>query len=219
MSLGLKIRELRAERDWTQNELAKRSGIDRGYLASIETDKVANPFVNIFLKLARAFNIRPEELYQAAGYIKDVRSSYQHQETSGEIVQRLTLALPVSIPIYPILPTSPAGYPFDPSKWIEPIAYIHRDRDKTKKSLEGYLIYGGKRLLDPIIKDEDIIIVDREGEIDNGNIVICLFEDTLQLGKIRKIDDELWLENNFGRMKFEECQVPAPVIEIIRRLK
>lgn len=201
-------------REWTQNELAKRSGVDRGALASIETGKAKNPTTINLLKLARAFNIRPEELYQAAGYIKEAEVSYPYQQqmTSGQIVEQLTLTLPVSIPVY-------AVYPFDPGKWTEPIAYIHRDRDKAKKSLEGYLIHGGMSLLDPVIIDGDIIIMDKEGEIHNGDIIICLFENKLQLGKFRKIADEPWLENNFGRIKFEECQAAAPVIEVIRRLK
>lgn len=207
----MKLKELRAERDWTQNELARRSGVDRGYLASIETDKVDNPAVPIFLKLSRAFNIRPEELYQAADYIKD-SMFYRHKETPEEILERLRLANPVSIPVY-------TSYPREFSKWYEMIDYIYLDRREAKRSLEAYLIYGGKPLMEPEIKDEDVIIVDREGEINNGSTIVCLYNDMLQLGKLRKIADELWLENNDGRIKFDECQVAAPVIGVIRKLK
>jgi hypothetical protein len=33
------------------------------------------------------------------------------------------------------------------------------------------------------------------------------------------VADELWLENNQGKYKFERCQEIAPVIEVIKRLK
>lgn len=87
--LGQKIKELRAQRDWTQNELWRHSGIGRTTLASIETGKVANPSAPTFLKLARAFNIRPEELYEAAGYIREPRIAYE--ETPEQLLDNLKL--------------------------------------------------------------------------------------------------------------------------------
>lgn len=210
--LGQKIKSLRVERGWTQNELAKRTSLDRGYLAYIESGRVGKPSADTFLKLARAFNIRPEELYQAAGYIKDDRRDYQpRQETSEEILERLRLAHPVSIPIYP-------EYPFHAGEPVEPVDYVYRTRPRgSRTAIEGYIVHG--KCLEPIIQGEDVIIVDREAEIDAGNIVACLAQGGLYLGRLRKIADELYLENNEGRIKFAECQVAAPVIEVIRRLK
>ncbi|MFA4917133.1 MAG: S24 family peptidase, partial [Syntrophales bacterium] len=65
----------------------------------------------------------------------------------------------------------------------------------------------------------DIIIVDREGQIDNGDIVACLIDGELHLARLRKVADELWLENNNRKYRFQECQVAATVIEVIKRLK
>jgi len=211
MSLAKRLKELRAERDWTQNELAKRSSIDRGYIANLETDQVKNPSADTFLKLARAFNIRPEELYQAAGYVKDARAILPRQETSEEILERLRLAHPVSIPVY-------TQFPFHAGEPTEPVDYVYRARPKgAPKSIEGYIVHGN--CLEPKINDDDVIIVDRDGAIDTGDIVAALVDGELHLGKVRKIADELYLENNHGRFKFEESQVAAPVIEVIRRLK
>jgi len=210
--LAIKIKETRALREWTQNDLAQRSGVNRGYLACIETGKVANPSVDIFLKLARAFNVRPEELYQAAGYIKEAKPSFQFQETSEQILERLRLAHPATIPVY-------TAYPFAHEPSNQPIAFLYRDKKEANRSLEGYLIYGGKPLMEPEIKDEDIIIVDRDGEINNGNIIACIVDDALQLGRLKKIGGDLWLENNEGRIKFVDCEVPGVVIELIRGLK
>ena len=212
-SLSIKIKELRAKREWTQDELSKRAGVPRTNLASIETGKVAKPGTDTLLKLASAFNIRPEELYQAAGYIKDGRVSYQNPLTIEEYLELAKLVVPGRIPIY-------TAYPCERYTLNEQIGFLYRDRNKTKKSLESYVIYGGKPLMEPEIKGDDIIIVDREGEIKNGNIVACLFHDMLHLGKLRKIGDDLWLENNKGeRIRFAECEVPAVVIELVRGLK
>jgi transcriptional regulator with XRE-family HTH domain len=90
-NLALKIIELRKERGWTQNELAKRSGIDRGAIASMETGKAKKPTTANLLKLAETFAIHPEELYVAAGYIKEARTTYNYNETPEQILERLKL--------------------------------------------------------------------------------------------------------------------------------
>lgn len=210
-SLGNKIRELRKARDWSQNELARRSGVDRSYIAYLETAKVGKPSAETFLKLARAFNIRPEELYQAAGYVREAKPLYPHPETSEEILGRLMLAHPVSIPIY-------NEFPFRVGEGAEPVEHVFRARKSpAPRNIEGYIIHGDS--LAPDVLNKDIVIVDRDGQIDSGNIVAASTGGALYLARFRKIADELWLENNYGRILLNECQVVAPVIEVIRRLK
>ena len=209
--LGRKIRELRAERGWTQNELAKRSGVDRTTIASIETGKVANPSAETFIKLARAFSVRLEELHHIAGYIDSNVLLRVHKETLEEILDRFRIVMPSTVPIY-------ADFPFHAGKPVEPMDYIPVVKDRAKgRNLEGYITHG--KCLEPEVKDGDIIIIDREGEIEQGDIIACLVNDEIHLARLRKIADEIWIENNHGRIKLEECQVAAPVIEVRRRLK
>jgi len=211
MSLGKKLKQLRIEKGWTQNELAKRSGLARGYLAQLEGDVVANPSAETFLKLARAFNIPPEELYEAAGYIKDARRPYQHKETPEEILDRLRLDMPLTVPIY-------EEFRLHAGKPVEPKEYVAMVKDRAMvRNLEGYIAHG--KCLEPEISEGNIIIIDRDGQIDNGDIVVALFNDELHIGRLRKIAEELYLENNDGRIKLAECQIAAPVIEVRRRLK
>ncbi|MDH5696847.1 MAG: S24 family peptidase, partial [Dehalococcoidia bacterium] len=73
--------------------------------------------------------------------------------------------------------------------------------------------------LEPEISDGNIIIIDRDGQIEHGDIVACLVKDELHLARLKKIAGEIYLENNHGRMKLEECQVVAPVIQVRRDLK
>ena len=97
-ALGIKVRELRTLRDWTQNELARRSSVSRGALASLETGKSQYPTTANLLKLAKAFNISPDELYdetlnKAAGYIKEARTSHQYDETLEQLLDNIKLDL------------------------------------------------------------------------------------------------------------------------------
>jgi len=211
-NLGTKIKELRKERDWSQAELSNKSGINRSTIAYLETGRIAKPSAQTFLKLSRAFNIRPEELYKTAGYILDANVFVNSpKETPEEILDRLRVSISSHVPIY-------EDFPFHAGRPVEPVDYAPVVRDVAKgKRLEGYIVHGN--CLEPDIEDGHIIIVDRDGQIDSGDVVACLVDNMLHLAKLRKIADELYLENNNGRMKLDEVQIAAPVVEVRRRLK
>ncbi|MBY9021812.1 MAG: hypothetical protein KGD67_12210, partial [Candidatus Lokiarchaeota archaeon] len=91
-----------------------------------------------------------------------------HPETPEEILDKLKLATPQSIPVYPW-----EAFPFHAGLGYEPTEYIYRARPKmASKNIEAYIVHG--KCLEPKVTDGDIIIVDREGTIDNGDIVACL---------------------------------------------
>ena len=205
-NLNGKIKELRLARDWTQQELANRALIDRGYLANLEAGTVKKPSAETFLKLARAFNIRPEELYQAAGYIKEAKNAYQYKESPEQILERLRLAQPVAIPVYNEFPVH-AGTP------AEPIDYIYIERQKAaKKNIEAYIIHGS--CLEPKVSEGDVIIVDRDASIEHGDIVACLSEDRIIVGRLKKVGDDYWVQNSEFGMRLEDCVVSAKVIQV-----
>ena len=204
---------MRIERGWTQVELAKKSGLTRGYIANLEGSKVVHrPSAVAMIKLARAFNIKPEELYQAAGYIKEMPIQ-RRIETHEEILDRLRVATPQSIPVY-----AWEYFPYQAGEGIEPTEYIYRSRAKlANKSIEAYIVHSD--CLNPQINDGDVIIIDRDGAIDNGDVVACVIDNKFNIFRVRKVAGEVWVENNNGKFKFIDCQHAAPVIECIRRLK
>lgn len=212
--LAVRIKKLRQERGWTQEELAKRSGLDRGYIANLEgTKSIKSPSAETFLKLAHACNIPLDELYRVAGYIKGhpATRGFTHKDTLEEILGKLKLAAPISIPVY-------TDFPFHAGEPTQAVEYLYRERNKTASdNIEAYICRGN--CMEPKINDGDIIIVDRDAVIDHGDIVACLADDELRLGQLKRIANELWLENSTSRMKFNQCQVAATVIEVVKRLK
>lgn len=60
-SLGLRIKELRAEHGLTQEELAERSGLFRTYMSRIESGS-ANPTLTMLHQIAGAFPIDVRDL-------------------------------------------------------------------------------------------------------------------------------------------------------------
>jgi len=59
--LAVNVRRLREAREWSQEELADRAGIDRTYISSIERSKYAAS-IEILDRLARALNVEAAEL-------------------------------------------------------------------------------------------------------------------------------------------------------------
>jgi len=57
----MRLRALRDKRGWSQEELAKRAGISRGYLARLETGR-HDPTLTMIEKLAKALNVPVTEL-------------------------------------------------------------------------------------------------------------------------------------------------------------
>lgn len=56
------IAELRAERAWTQAELAQRIGVSRQSINAIETGKF-DPSLPVAFRLARLFNLTIEDIF------------------------------------------------------------------------------------------------------------------------------------------------------------
>ena len=57
-----KIKVLRAERNWTQGQLADRLGVSRQAIISIEGYKY-KPSLELAFKIARLFGLRIEEIF------------------------------------------------------------------------------------------------------------------------------------------------------------
>ena len=58
-----RLKVLRAERDWTQAELAERLGVSRQTINAIEIDKY-DPSLPLAFKIARLFGVTIEQVFQ-----------------------------------------------------------------------------------------------------------------------------------------------------------
>ena len=61
-----RLRVLRAERDWSQADLAQRLEVSRQSVNAIETGKF-DPSLPLAFKLARLFELRIEEIFEDRG--------------------------------------------------------------------------------------------------------------------------------------------------------
>jgi putative transcriptional regulator len=57
-----RLRELRAQRDWSQSELAERLGVSRQTINAVETEKY-DPSLPLAFKIAQLFKRPIEEIF------------------------------------------------------------------------------------------------------------------------------------------------------------
>ncbi len=60
------LRELRAERDWSQGDLAEKLGVSRQTVNAIETEKY-DPSLPLAIKIARLFRRPVEQIFSDGG--------------------------------------------------------------------------------------------------------------------------------------------------------
>ena len=61
-----RLKVLRAERDWTQAELAERAGVSRQTINAVETEKY-EPSLGLAFVLARLFELPIEQIFSPDG--------------------------------------------------------------------------------------------------------------------------------------------------------
>ena len=62
-NLGGRVRVCREQREWTQEDLAERSELDRSYIAGIEAG-LRNPSAKALAKIAKGLGLTLSELVQ-----------------------------------------------------------------------------------------------------------------------------------------------------------
>src|SRR5436189_5942599 len=69
--LGDRVRQLRAERGWSLEQLAAASGVSRSMLSQIEREQ-ANPTLAVALRIAQAFGMSLSDLIEMPGATSSV---------------------------------------------------------------------------------------------------------------------------------------------------
>jgi putative transcriptional regulator len=210
--LGAKINELRKERGWTQADLAQRTGIARGYIAEMETRRLGrNPSAKKLLALAKAFAIKPDILFEAAGYPLQEKPQPQRRETLKDLAKRFMAALPLEVPIYKW-----DSFPQSELHTIEPMEYFPIQRTRPAPNLKGYRVKGDHLVYD--IKENDIVIVDSDqSKCANGNVVMALINKEICVAKYLDNDNGVRLSNNNSDYSITESVRYYPIVYLIRK--
>lgn len=204
MSLGTKIKQLREAAGWTQAELATRSGLGRGYISRLETDDYNKPSADTFVRLASALKVSPDELHEAAGYIR--RREMVPPPHNGlrpfyallkEVQEHYELLETVEVPI---VGSVPAGDPEPEEADFKGYISIPKEHlgSAVKSRLKALRVHG-ESLSGDNIHDGDLLIVDPDPDVTlHGQIFILRVYGEEVARHVYQEGDELRLVSSKG---------------------
>jgi len=69
-SLGKRLAEARADRNWSLREVERRTGINNAHLSQIETGAIERPAPNVLWALAEVYELNLRELMRLSGHVE-----------------------------------------------------------------------------------------------------------------------------------------------------
>jgi hypothetical protein len=125
---------------------------------------------------------------------------------SDKMFKGLKIDIPACVPVYD-------RYPSNELQPVQPVEYRYISVPTTiHKNLAGYLVHNYD--LAPTLEKGDLIVVDRRQNLHNGETAAGFTDGFLQVGRVRIMGDELWLENQAGRTYLQINQFAGVIIAI-----
>ena len=201
MNMGERLKELRLKKGATQEEVGKVIGVAKATIMKYEKGLVENLKRNSIEKLAEYFNVAPSYLMCLEDKTDEL----------GNLV--------VSVPL---LGTVKAGYDYlAEENWIGTVDIKKQLADTGE--FFALKIHGDSMF--PVLIEDDIVIVKKQDDFENGDIVVALINgDEATVKKGKKSDNSILLQplnTNYEPLIFtkEEMEtIPVKIIGIVKKL-
>ena len=197
---GFRVKRLREERGWTQQDLSDKSGLEVSHISKIEKGKYITPTADVIHKLARAVGWTPSEM-----------SAYLYGENDRN---RLTLE-PVGIMILPIKGYLNAGIHAKDEK-LDPII-IPKNLFEGIEDMSGLycLRVKGNELerSDGIVDGDTVVVKPFERLINNELYVIHKNGD--KIARHLRLDGnkvEIRLGNSYQWQEYSEVNIEGRIV-------
>lgn len=212
--LGEYLEKIRKNKDLSLRQVDYKSSVSYSHLSMIE--KGLRKALPLTLKeLAKVYNIDYIDLLEKAGYI-DLAEKEKILATKTDELGNPVIEIP-------ILGIVKAGYDYlAQENWIGKI-------DVDKKLADGNELFALKvkgDSMSPVLIEDDIVIVKKQDDFENGDIIVALIngdESTIKKGK--KNENSILLQplnTNYEPLIFtkEEMEsIPVTIIGIVKQLK
>ena len=195
------LRELIKARSINGKKLERLSGVSYGYIRALLDGTRVNPGAEVLLKLSHALSISIEELLGQ----KDITPS----QGGGTAIPTGKQYVKEGFHKF-VVPHLGVGDEAVEEAFISVGVAAH-------PGIEGYVVRGN--CLEPVLRDGDIILIDKDMEAALGDLIVCIIKSTFHVGRLLEVNDERCLANNTRIIKLCDCTMVAPVIEIVKKLK
>ncbi len=175
MKIGLYLRELRLKNNLTTKQVEVKTGISNSYISLIERNK-RKPSAEILNKLAKAYQVKAEDLLRLIGYLPSIKTKYNSQQ----------------IPIYNIIST---GKAFFVSENIEGYSPLPPGMDTFSTKDLFAIRVKRESMIDKRIKDGDIVIIKKQNEVEKGAIALISLNNEITIKRVVKQDKHIILQS------------------------
>ena len=181
VELGMFLKEIRERKEISLRDVEKLTGIGYSHLSMIENGK-RNVTPALLKNLANIYQYDYLDLYEKAGYIDLIDVETDNKRA------------------YPILGTVKAGYNYLASE--NHIGYINIDK-KLSDPENYYALKVTGDSMQPILYEDDIVVVHNQNDVENGQVGIVLIDD--EEATIKKVIKE---ENQVKLVAFNSYYPP-----------
>ncbi len=213
--LGIYLKQLRQSKGLSLREVNKLTNISYTHLNMIENGK-RNVTPALLRNLAQLYSVNYIDLYEKAGYIdlaNDEKLNNCKIDKLGNPVKEI-----------PILGTVKAGYDYlAQENWI---GTVDVDENLVKDNSKYFALKVHGDSMSPTLIENDIVIVKKQDDFENGDIVVAIINgDEATIKKGKKTDNSILLQplnNNYEPLIFtndEMKTIPVKIIGIVKQLK
>jgi len=214
---GLKVKQLREDRHWFQEDVADKSGLSRGMIGRIETGSIISCTPDTLDALSRAFDIPKGDLARYVFGGEKESSKISTTDLIAELQQRAELSSQSETIVVPVVGYIAAGIPISAEQMdLGKIVVSKLDLSGALKMSGIFgLIVSGDSLIGDDIQDKDTVIVDPDPVIIDGRIYIVKLGNEYVARHLHRENGFVILTSSNGKydkMKVKEVEIKGRVV-------
>ena len=207
---GYTIKKLRESKDYTQQDLADKSGLSRSLIARIEQGSIITPTPDTINALAPIFDMRPAEL-SAFLYGDTTIPKTSDADFIFELDKRIKV-LPIPIRGY-----INAGTPAPVEAIDLGVTWVEKDKISGVKKMDAVfaLRISGDSLIGDRIDNGDNVVIDPNPDIIEGKIYAVKIQNEFVARHVHREGGYVVLTSSNGkyeRMKVQEAEIVGRII-------
>ena len=201
MKTNEKLLHLRTSLGLTQEEFGEKLNVSNQFVSQVEVGK-RNVGLRFLKKVSEAFGVKLMELIgeEDKFVITEDDESFIVKflktltpEEKEQILKTIYRIKKIPLREIPVVGYARAGEPLELVEITDPIDVLTLPMNETK-NVSYAVIVRGDSMKDKGIEDGDILLVDPESSVENGQLVIAVIDNKVTFKKLKKENGKIFLE-------------------------
>jgi len=201
MKTNEKLLHLRTSLGLTQEEFGEKLNVSNQFISQVEVGK-RNVGLRFLKKVSETFGVKLMELIgeEEKFVITEDDESFIMKflktltvEEKAQILKTIYRIKKIPLREIPVVGFARAGEPLELVEITDPIDVLTLPMNETK-NVSYAVIVKGDSMKDKGIEEGDILLVDLESSVENGQLVIAVIDNKVTFKKLKKENGKIFLE-------------------------